>query len=225
MSRTELKPNQTKPSLSIRERRHAKSREAAARSVRGKAQAHKEWKSAKNAALNHVRGLQSQFSRTFSGRKTVTPSEELRILSQTEVEIDDDLHPITHASILSSSEQSSAAVGGKKMEPSGVVRGIHATEEGPDIRNDFEKEKAMQQENLTFSGVISMANNREIRKRLRIEVSFRDLTLTLKGKNKHLLRCVTGKIEPGRITAVMGPSGAGKTTFLSALVGKQLDAR
>ncbi|KAH7840599.1 hypothetical protein Vadar_019054 [Vaccinium darrowii] len=244
--------------LSIRERRHAKSREAAARSVRGKAQAHKGWKSAKNAALNHVRGLQSQFSRTFSRRKTVTPSEELRILSQTEVEIDDDLHPITHASILSSSEQSSAAVGGKKMEPSGVMRGIHATEEGPDIRNDsgieveeknvkrpmpkkghlhtdsqifkyaydqLEKEKAMQQENLTFSGVISMANNREIRKRPIIEVSFRDLTLTLKGKNKHLLRCVTGKIEPGRITAVMGPSGAGKTTFLSALVGKTVGCK
>jgi ABC-type multidrug transport system ATPase subunit len=25
---------------------------------------------------------------------------------------------------------------------------------------------------------------------------------------------------PGRVSAVMGPSGAGKTTFLSALVGK-----
>ncbi|KAH7840250.1 hypothetical protein Vadar_014729 [Vaccinium darrowii] len=203
-------------------------------------------------------GLQSQFSRTFSRRKTVTPSEELRILSQTEVEIDDDLHPITHASILSSSEQSSAAVGRKKLEPSGVMRGTHATEEGPDIRNDssieveeknvkrpmpkkshlhtdnqifeyaydqLQKEKAMQHENLTFSGVISMANNREIRKRPIIEVSFRDLTLTLKGKNKHILRCVTGRIEPGRITAVMGPSGAGKTTFLSALVGKTVGCK
>lgn len=34
------------------------------------------------------------------------------------------------------------------------------------------------------------------------------------------MRCVTGKIMPGRISAVMGPSGAGKTTFLSAVVGK-----
>lgn len=88
----------------------------------------------------------------------------------------------------------------------------------------LEKEKAFQQENkdLTFSGVVSMATNTEIRKRPLIEVSFKDLTLTLKGKNKHLLRCVTGKIKPGRITAVMGPSGAGKTTFLSALAGKTM---
>ncbi|KAH7856036.1 hypothetical protein Vadar_031911 [Vaccinium darrowii] len=237
--------------LSIRGRRHAKSREAAARSVREKAQARKGWKSAKNAALNHVRGLQSQFSRTFSRRKTVTPGEELRILSQTEVETDDDIDPTTHAIILSSLERSSAA------KPSGVMMEIHATEEDPDIRNagtevedknvkqpmpkkshlhsnsqifkyaygQLEREKAMQQENLTFSGVISMASNPQIRKRPVIEVSFRDLTLTLKGKNKFLLRCVTGKIEPGRITAVMGPSGAGKTTFLSALVGKTVGCK
>lgn len=88
----------------------------------------------------------------------------------------------------------------------------------------LEKEKAQQQENknLTFSGVVSMATNTEVRKRPLIEVSFKDLTLTLKAKNTHLLRCVTGKLKPGRITAVMGPSGAGKTTFLSALAGKAI---
>ncbi|CAI0452896.1 unnamed protein product [Linum tenue] len=86
----------------------------------------------------------------------------------------------------------------------------------------IEREKAMQEQNknLTFSGVISMASDVEIRKRPTIEVAFKDLTLTLKGKNKHLLRCVTGKLSPGRVSAVMGPSGAGKTTFLSALTGK-----
>lgn len=86
----------------------------------------------------------------------------------------------------------------------------------------IEKEKALQEQNnnLTFSGVISMATDIEIRARPKIEVAFKDLTLTLKGKHKHLLRSVTGKIVPGRVTAVMGPSGAGKTTFLSALAGK-----
>lgn len=86
----------------------------------------------------------------------------------------------------------------------------------------IEREKAMQEQtkNLTFSGVISMANDIDIRKRPMIEVAFKDLTLTLKHKNKHLLRCVTGKLSPGRVSAVMGPSGAGKTTFLSALTGK-----
>lgn len=86
----------------------------------------------------------------------------------------------------------------------------------------IEKEKAMQQQNknLTFSGVISMATDVDIKTRPVIEVAFKDLTLTLKGKRKHLMRCVTGKLMPGRISAVMGPSGAGKTTFLSALAGK-----
>ncbi|KAK6942790.1 ABC transporter family G domain [Dillenia turbinata] len=86
----------------------------------------------------------------------------------------------------------------------------------------LEKEKAMQEKNknLTFSGIINMATNDETRTRPPLEISFKDLTLTLKGKNKHLLRCVSGKISPGRVSAVMGPSGAGKTTFLSALAGK-----
>ncbi|TKY53441.1 ABC transporter G family member 24 [Spatholobus suberectus] len=86
----------------------------------------------------------------------------------------------------------------------------------------LEKEKAQQEENknLTFSGVISMATKSEQRKRPLIEISFKDLTLTLKAHNKHILRCVTGKLKPGHITAVMGPSGAGKTTFLSAIAGK-----
>lgn len=86
----------------------------------------------------------------------------------------------------------------------------------------IEKEKALQEQNknLTFSGVISMASDIEIGNRPPIEVDFKDLTLTLKGKRKHLLRCVSGKLSPGRVSAVMGPSGAGKTTFLSALTGK-----
>jgi ABC-type multidrug transport system ATPase subunit len=31
---------------------------------------------------------------------------------------------------------------------------------------------------------------------------------------------VTGKLVPGRVVAVMGPSDVGNTTFLSAIVGK-----
>ncbi|PPS05408.1 hypothetical protein GOBAR_AA15254 [Gossypium barbadense] len=84
----------------------------------------------------------------------------------------------------------------------------------------IEKEKAQQNKNLTFSGIISMATDNDIRTRPMIEIYFKDLTLTLKGKNKNLLRSVTGKLMPGRVSAVMGPSGAGKTTFLSALTGK-----
>lgn len=86
----------------------------------------------------------------------------------------------------------------------------------------LEKEKAMEmkQQNLSFSGIISMAQDTDMKTRPTIELSFKDLTITLKQKHKHLMRRVTGKILPGRITAVMGPSGAGKTTFLSAVTGK-----
>jgi ABC-type lipoprotein export system ATPase subunit len=58
-----------------------------------------------------------------------------------------------------------------------------------------------------------------------IELSFVDLSLILKGSNKKILSNVTGKLSPGRVTAVMGPSGAGKTTFLNALAGKATHSR
>lgn len=51
-----------------------------------------------------------------------------------------------------------------------------------------------------------------------LKVEFKDLTLSL-GKKK-LLRSINGELRPGRVTAVMGPSGAGKTTFLNAVTGK-----
>lgn len=58
-----------------------------------------------------------------------------------------------------------------------------------------------------------------------IELSFIDLSLFLKGSGKKILSNVTGRLSPGRITAVMGPSGAGKTTFLNALAGKATHSR
>ena len=35
-----------------------------------------------------------------------------------------------------------------------------------------------------------------------------------------MLQGVTGHVRSGEVTAVMGPSGAGKTTFLNTLSGK-----
>ena len=35
-----------------------------------------------------------------------------------------------------------------------------------------------------------------------------------------VLQGVTGHVRSGEVTAVMGPSGAGKTTFLNTLSGK-----
>ena len=80
-------------------------------------------------------------------------------------------------------------------------------------------------ENENDTGNADTANRSEQKKRLEIEISFKDLSLTLKSQNKCLLRSVTGTISPGRITAVMGPSGAGKTTVLSAIAGKTIGCK
>uniref|UniRef100_A0A5B7B0A7 ABC transporter domain-containing protein n=1 Tax=Davidia involucrata TaxID=16924 RepID=A0A5B7B0A7_DAVIN len=232
--------------LTTREKREAKSREAAARSARETAQARERWKSAKGVARKHAVGLQNQLSRTFSRKKSVRQPEQLKGLGQAKPGTDAALPPMP---------TSASQTKGKKKEQSNLTKMMHELEEDPDSHEGFnleigdkhmkknmpkgkqlhtrsqifkyaygqiEKEKALQEQNknLTFSGVISMATDTEIRSRPTIEVAFKDLTLTLKGKNKHLLRCVTGKIMPGRVSAVMGPSGAGKTTFLSALAGK-----
>jgi ABC-type multidrug transport system fused ATPase/permease subunit len=214
--------------LTNREKKQAKSREAAARHARETVQARERWKSAKDAAKKAGVGLQSQLSRTFSrknkaaGTQQAGPSKVGGGLGQD--------------------------AGGKKSNLTDMVRSL---EENPDSEEGFsvevgdralkkptgrqmhtrsqifkyaygqiEKEKAMEQEthNMTFSGVISMAKEHDVSARPVIEIAFKDLTLTLKGSKKKLLRSVTGRLSPGRVAAVMGPSGA--TTFLSAIAGK-----
>eukprot|EP00026_Physarum_polycephalum_P000451 Phypoly_transcript_00452.p1 GENE.Phypoly_transcript_00452~~Phypoly_transcript_00452.p1 ORF type:complete len:1573 (+),score=187.05 Phypoly_transcript_00452:292-4719(+) len=53
-----------------------------------------------------------------------------------------------------------------------------------------------------------------------INFGFDKMGLELHGSKKKVLDGVTGEIRSGRVTAVMGPSGAGKTTFLTTLAGK-----
>ncbi|KAJ3446436.1 abc transporter g family member [Anaeramoeba flamelloides] len=54
-----------------------------------------------------------------------------------------------------------------------------------------------------------------------LDFEFEDLGLTIKGRSKKVvLKGVTGEIYHGKVTAIMGPSGAGKTTFLNTLCGK-----
>ncbi|XP_021732341.1 ABC transporter G family member 28-like [Chenopodium quinoa] len=237
--------------LATRDRRLAKSREAAAKSARETAQARDRWKSAKDAAKKHAVGLQRQLSHTFSRKKSAMLENQPRALPQTNPETDASLP--TTLNTPNSSQELSKAGKGKKHECSDLANMMTESEEDRDGHKGFnfeigdknlknvktnqfhthsqifkyaygqiEKEKALQEQNdnLTFSGILSAANYIEIMKRPTLEVAFKDLTLTLKGKKKHLLRCVTGKISPGKVSAVMGPSGAGKTTFLSALAGK-----
>uniref|UniRef100_A0A0E0BB17 ABC transporter domain-containing protein n=1 Tax=Oryza glumipatula TaxID=40148 RepID=A0A0E0BB17_9ORYZ len=81
------------------------------------------------------------------------------------------------------------------------------------------RERVLQPDNdkITLSGVVALAAENRSRRPM-FEVVFKGLTLSI-GKKK-LLQCVTGKLSPGRVTAIMGPSGAGKTTFLNAVLGK-----
>lgn len=217
--------------LATRERRQAKSRERAAASVR-ETQAREKWKSAKDIAKKHATGLQSQLSRTFSRKKTSKMPDFKGVLppmpgsSKAKKKDKNNLSKIINdiEQDPDSQEGFNVQIGDKNVKKQ-APRGKQLHTQSQIFKyayGQIEKEKALQEQNknLTFSGVISMANDIDIRKRPTIEVAFKDLTLTLKGKNKHLLRCVTGKIYPGRVSAVMGPSGAGKTTFLSALTGK-----
>ncbi|THU69271.1 hypothetical protein C4D60_Mb08t12690 [Musa balbisiana] len=162
--------------LAYRERRQAKSREAAVRIAREAVQARERWKAAKNIAISD---------------SSESPQIDIG-----------DTYPRKNATK------------GKHMHT--------RTRIFKDAYIEIEKEKVLQQEkkNLTLSGVISMATKNEIRTRPIIEITFKDLTLVLKRNKKQLLKSVTGKLVPGHVTAIMGPSGAGKTTFLTALAGK-----
>jgi len=51
------------------------------------------------------------------------------------------------------------------------------------------------------------------------DIEFDNLGLVL-GNGVEIMKGVTGKLRSGRTMAIMGPSGAGKTTFISLLTGK-----
>lgn len=57
-----------------------------------------------------------------------------------------------------------------------------------------------------------------------VEIEFRNVTLTLrKDKSKRILHNVSGSMYPENVSVIMGPSGAGKTSLLSVLLGKAQD--
>ncbi|KAL7095855.1 hypothetical protein ACP275_10G048800 [Erythranthe tilingii] len=210
--------------LTTRYERLAKSRERAAKSARETAQARQRWRLAKDAAKKRAVGLQKQLSRTFSrksGEPPIPPSgapkpkKEAGDLTKMLQSFDDnpDSQRGFHMTIGDKNIKKQMPTAKQLHTKSQIFKYAYG---------QLEKEKAMEQkqQNLTFSGIISMATDTDVKTRPTLEVAFKDLTITLRNKNKHLMRRVTGKILPGRISAVMGPSGAGKTTFLSAVAGK-----
>lgn len=56
--------------------------------------------------------------------------------------------------------------------------------------------------------------------RFGLSFAYSDLSFQPKGSAKPILQNVTGSIDRGSLTAVMGGSGAGKSTFVNVLMGK-----
>ncbi|KUI57529.1 hypothetical protein VP1G_04850 [Cytospora mali] len=56
--------------------------------------------------------------------------------------------------------------------------------------------------------------------RLGLSFQYADLSFQPKGMSRPILHNVTGSIDRGSLTAVMGGSGAGKSTFVNVLMGK-----
>ena len=57
-----------------------------------------------------------------------------------------------------------------------------------------------------------------------IQITWKGVRVTAKSKlgEKDILQNVTGGIRPGEFLAIMGPSGAGKTTFLNCIMNRSL---
>ncbi|XP_055811569.1 putative white-brown complex homolog protein 30 [Solanum dulcamara] len=233
--------------INTKYRRVAKSREAAARHARETAQARERWGLVKDVAKKRAFGLQQQLSRTFSKKTSVKqgarggfnlpktndeasipPKGPSSSAGKGKKKEPSDLTKMMHSieNETDNMEGFHMQIGDKNIKKQAInAKKLHTRSQiFKYAYGQLEKEKAMEQKtkNMTFSGVISMAtdDNTEIKTRPPIEIAFKDLTITLKKKHKHLMRSVTGKLMPGRISAVMGPSGAGKTTFLSAVAGK-----
>jgi ABC-type multidrug transport system ATPase subunit len=56
-------------------------------------------------------------------------------------------------------------------------------------------------------------------RKVQVDIAFKNLGLTLPS-GASVLEGVTGEFKAGKLCAILGPSGAGKTTFMNALCGK-----
>ncbi|KAF5773093.1 putative pleiotropic drug resistance protein PDR/CDR [Helianthus annuus] len=198
--------------ISTRYEKQAKSREAAAQYARDAAQARQKSRASKdNWKPSGLQGLQETLSRTFTRTKTKNATGP-QVNKKDTHSIDDNLEDKSSSNLESGDKSINTKHARKASKELHTRSQIFKYAYG-----QIEREKAMDGMNMDM---MYDGEGISLRKRPRIEVAFKELTLTLKGKRKNIMRCVSGKILPGRISAVMGPSGAGKTTFLSALTGK-----
>ena len=56
-----------------------------------------------------------------------------------------------------------------------------------------------------------------------VSITFKDITYSIASKKKgtkHILRGLSGSLQPGTMTAIMGPTGSGKTSLLNVLANR-----
>ncbi|KAJ6229696.1 abc transporter g family member 28 [Anaeramoeba flamelloides] len=117
-----------------------------------------------------------------------------------------------------------------------ILKYVEQKRKEREIYRKFGFDKRSVMASVVFSGLTVMQPNYQVKlhseeegsknpleqeRSFYLDFEFDDLGLTIKGRSKKVvLKGVTGKIFHGSVTAIMGPSGAGKTTFLNTLCGK-----
>ncbi|KAJ7289930.1 hypothetical protein O6H91_03G005400 [Diphasiastrum complanatum] len=226
--------------MSVREKRKIKARERAAQLAREQAFALARWKLAREKAKQHVRSISDSLRRTFSRKRPKSDEEIENLTSYGEPKSDETTMPETIAEDrvrISPTpfriRKSHSVIDEDLYSQQFVPPMIHAVEEDVEtpaprhIKNtrsqmfkyaygQIEKEKVVQSFELDQKGAMDVDGPT----RPPIDLTFKNLTMFLKKSKKKILTNVTGRLSPGNITAIMGPSGAGKTTFLNAVAGK-----
>jgi len=206
--------------LTIRERRKTRSMEKAIQMARQEIEAQNHWKVAEHLLRSRVNGMQGHLPHALRSFVQHTDTENSAHRVQETPKVLLKAQELSEAAVFESegtneiSETPSVEVNSSGdgeifvTKDKGAQKGIHQLTRSQRFKYAYvriEKEKVEQQENKNLTRPL-------------LKVEFKDLTLTL-GKKK-LLRSITGELRPGHVTAVMGPSGAGKTTFLNAIAGK-----
>ena len=206
--------------LTIRERRKTRSMEKAIQMARQEIEAQNHWKVAEHLLRSRVNGMQGHLPHALRSFVQHTDTENYAHRVQETPKVLLKAQELSEAAVFESegtneiSETPSVEVNSSGdgeifvTKDKGAQKGIHQLTRSQRFKYAYvriEKEKVEQQENKNLTRPL-------------LKVEFKDLTLTL-GKKK-LLRSITGELRPGHVTAVMGPSGAGKTTFLNAIAGK-----
>lgn len=124
----------------------------------------------------------------------------------------------------------SASGASSSLDPEDGASSDHNGLQSSSQDNDYEYDDSDDASSSLLGGDHSTASlaaqiDRDLNSRMppvsfEVDIHFRDMGLKIKGTEKKVLDGVTGVVRHGRVTAVMGPSGAGKTTFMSTLAGK-----